>query len=243
MSNVLLVEDLQECQLVVRRALASSDIQLSVTGSVQEALKFLASEQRTTPDLVILDLSLPDGEGFTILEELRSKIGSDVPVFLLTSDAELDSKITAFNLGADDYLIKPISGIELRARVEMRLKKTSKDRKLGSTINRGRLTLDLSLMRTSIVESGRARTVSLTAKEFKILALLAQKPNLVYTRQELISNVWGPAVHVIDRTVDSHIFGLRKKLGALSGLIECIPHVGYRFKDDASENATPSEAI
>lgn len=228
MYKILLIEDLQECQLVVKRAFANSSIHLCTAETVKQALEVLSKSEEKF-DLIILDLGLPDGDGLMILEKIRIEFKLQTPIFLLTVRSDLDSKVTAFNLEADDYLIKPISPIELKARVEMRLKKNQSFTQSKELIKKGSLTLDTTLMRASIDQGSESKILPLTGKEFKILALLLKNEGQVYTRQDLLNSVWGNSVHILERTVDSHIFGLRKKLGDYAGLVECIPHVGYRY--------------
>ena len=234
MFKVLLVEDIEECQLVVKRALANAGCELVIASTLKDALE--KARSNTDFHLTILDIGLPDGEGMSVLEEMRHSRPL-MPIFLLTSFNDLDSKVTAFNLGADDYLVKPISAIELRARVEMRLKKTHAVLTPQTTIRKGGLALDLSVLRAHIESEGEAHPLQLTAKEFKILALLMQNEGRVYARQDLVKSIWGNDVHILERTVDSHIFGLRKKLKAHSACIECIPHVGYRFLSNPAESS------
>lgn len=240
MHRVLLVEDLEECQVVVKRALANTSIELTTVSTLKKAFEIIRSTKGFKFDLLILDLGLPDGDGITLLEEVRSREGGQTPVFLLTSHSELDAKVTAFNLGADDYLIKPISGVELRARVEMRLKKSGSFNKSKNQIVKGDLVLNISLLRASIKSGEQEKNIPLTAKEFKILAHLAQNEGTVFTRQDLVKSVWGD-VHILERTVDSHIFGLRKKLDAFAGYVECIPNVGYRFITHPQSNPDPKK--
>lgn len=227
MNRVLLVEDSGECQLVVSRALANTNIEVFTTNSQSETLE-LKKKRGANFDLVILDLMLPDSDGFTILEDLKSAgMPAPTPVFFLTSQSELSTKITAFNLGADDYLVKPVSPIELRARVEMRLRKASTV--IADTIRKGELVIEMMVLRASRLINKKQVDLSLTAKEFKILASLVQNENKVFSRSQIVEAVWGPDVHILDRTVDSHIYGLRKKMGPLAHYIECIPNAGYRF--------------
>lgn len=229
MFNVMLVEDLEEAQIVVKRALVNSSINLITKTTVKDSQDFIKSDKFSNMNLVLLDLGLPDGDGFTVLESIRSSANSQVPVFLLTSDDDLDSKVNAFNLGADDYLIKPVSGTELKARIEMRIKKSIGQKVTANQLSNRGLKLDLSLMRASVDINNTFQVLPLTAKEFKILALLMQNEGKVFSRQDLVNSVWGDGVHVLERTVDSHIFGLRKKLNTYANKVECIPNVGYRY--------------
>ncbi len=155
MFKVLLVEDIEECQLVVKCALANAGCELVIASTLKDALE--KARSNTDFHLTILDIGLPDGEGMSVLEEMRHSRPL-MPIFLLTSSNDLDSKVTAFNLGADDYLVKPISAIELRARVEMRLKKTHAVLTPQTTIRKGGLALDLSVLRAHIIQRRSSST-------------------------------------------------------------------------------------
>lgn len=228
MHNVVLVEDSEEYQLIVSRSLANAGIELHIASSYREVAKVVSHLGRSKIDLAILDLVLPDGDGFQVLEDLRrAGMTRETPVFFLSSQTELDSKVTAFNLGADDYIVKPINPVELRARVEMRLKKSKSA--VTDILVRGDLTIEMSLLRGSRRMDGVLKDMQLTAKEFKILAFLVQNENKVFSRANVVEAVWGAGLHVLDRTVDSHIYGLRKKLGPIANYVDCIPGAGYRF--------------
>ena len=227
MDKVLLVEDSVEFQLMVRRSLESSELSVALASSVAEVERLIAMNE-VSYGLAILDLSLPDGDGFEVLEKLRrAGMGKETPVFFLTSETELKSKVTAFHLGADDYLIKPISPVELKARVEMRLAKV---RALhADRIERGDLTVDLTNVTAFRNDGGLLVDLSLTGKEFKLLSFLIRSENHIFSRIELVEAVWGKGLHILDRTVDSHIYGLRKKMGPVANYIESIPQAGYKF--------------
>tara|TARA_B110001454_G_C12723270_1_gene436148 strand:- start:25561 stop:26274 length:714 start_codon:yes stop_codon:yes gene_type:complete len=228
MYKVLLVEDSEESRLVVSKALANSDIALVIADSKQN-LNLLLENQDANFDLVIVDIVLPDGTGFEVFEILQTHgLKKETPVFFLTSSSELESKLLAFNLGADDYLVKPISPVELRARVETKLRKSKQI--TADVITKGDLRVELSLLKAYQVKESRKIEMPLTATEFKILAFLMQNENSTFSQEELIRAVWGKDVHILAKTVVSHVYGLRKKLGAESVYIENIPHVGYRFK-------------
>lgn len=227
MTKVLLVEDSESCHLLVTRALASDAINLDWVKSIGEAKNFLT--ERTAIDLILLDLLLPDGDGISLLHDLRdSESFRFVPIMLLTGKEDLATKIAAFDLSADDYLVKPIDPRELRARVKMRIRKCQQQNHASEILKRGDLRIDLRLMR---VYAGDSQIpIELTAKEFKILTILAQRENVIFSRTELIKAVWGSQTHVIERTVDSHVCGVRKKLGEHSYHIENVPGLGYRFR-------------
>ena len=230
MRRVLLVEDSEEGKLVVERALAGIGIELSIASTCREAINLLSSSSKKF-DLAILDFFLPDGDGFEVLQALRKADESDrVPVYFLTTADELSSKVIAFNLGADDFLIKPINPIELRARIDRGLKRLQSPPQ--DTLRAGPLQIDLRSLRAAIIEKDKTQELHLTGKEFRLLAFLIQNQNKVFTRSELVSAIWGNEVHILDRTIDSHVYGLRKKLGHLSSWIESIPNAGYRFRID-----------
>ncbi|MBC7465631.1 MAG: response regulator transcription factor [Bdellovibrio sp.] len=227
MNKVLLVEDSEEFQVVVKHALADSDVNLSIAGSYEE-LQSLIVASGAEFDLAILDLVLPDSDGFEVLKKLRlAGMKVDTPVFFLTSQNEVSAKVTAFNLGADDYLVKPISPIELRARVEMRLRKGKAV--FNEVITKGDLVIDLVVLRACRLVNQQQIDLSLTSKEFKIVTFLVQNENRIFSRAELVEAVWGVGVHVQDRTVDSHVHGLRKKMGPMFNYVECIYGEGYKF--------------
>ncbi len=228
MNKVLLVEDSEESRLLVSRALANSDIELFIAES-KNGLTNLIKTQGANFDLAVIDIVLPDGTGFEVFEILQTNgMRKDAPVFFLTSSSELESKLMAFNLGADDYLVKPISPIELRARIETKLKKTKIIN--SDVIAKGSLRVELSVLKAYVLKNGQKAEIHLTTTEFKILAFLMQNENTTFSQDELIQSIWGKDVHIIPKTVVSHVYGLRKKLAAESSYIENIPHVGYRFK-------------
>lgn len=228
MHKILLIEDTLECQLVVNRALLNMEAHLVISATLDEAFICLKKAENDPFDLIVLDSSLPDGEGIEVLEYLHSNHPDhDAATILLTSNSDLSMKVAAFNLGAEDYLVKPINPIELRARIEMRLRKKKNRRASSKDCVRGMLTLDPSLMKARIQKANGDSEVDLTSKEFKILYRLALNHQKAFSRAELVKDVWGAKVHVLERTVDSHICAIRRKLG--ESFIECIPGVGYRF--------------
>jgi len=174
-------------------------------------------------DVVLLDLGLPDGDGLDVLRELRRT--SDVPVIIATARGDETDRIVGLELGADDYVVKPFSVRELAARVRA----VSRRRRVESSLETGRLVVD----RNRHVVTVDGVVIELTAKEFDLLAVLAEEPGRAVTRQELFSRVWDPVWIGTGKTLDVHIASLRKKLGQAE-LIETVRGVGYRL---ALENA------
>lgn len=174
-------------------------------------------------DVVILDLGLPDGDGLEVLRELRRT--SDVPVIIATARGEETDRIVGLELGSDDYVVKPFSVRELAARVRA----ISRRRRNEPTVGGGRVMVD----RTRHVATVDGEEIDLTAKEFDLLAVLAEEPGRAVSRQELFSRVWDPVWIGTGKTLDVHIATLRKKLGDPS-LVETVRGVGYRLGEGAA---------
>ena len=177
----------------------------------------------TGADVVLLDLGLPDGDGIDVLRELRKV--SDVPVIIATARGDETDRIVGLELGADDYVVKPYSVRELAARIRA----VARRRRVDSTLETGRVVVDRSRHRAMV----DGQEVELTAKEFDLLAVLAEEPGRAVTRQELFSRVWDPVWVGTGKTLDVHVASLRKKLGDAS-LVETVRGVGYRLAVDGT---------
>ena len=173
-------------------------------------------------DVVLLDLGLPDGDGLEVLRELRRT--SDVPVIIATARGDETDRIVGLELGADDYVVKPFSVRELAARVRA----VSRRRRVEPSLDTGRLMVDRAAHRVQV----DGREIELTAKEFDLLAVLAEEPGRAVPRQELFSRVWDPVWVGTGKTLDVHVASLRKKLGD-PALIETVRGVGYRLAVDS----------
>lgn len=230
MHRILLVEDSESSLKVVESALNGEQILLVVARTIAEA-RTITTEQ-TNFDLVLLDISLPDGEGSSLMEHWQSSPRMRrTPVIILTGKEDVESKVAAFALGADDYIVKPVSPRELRARVEARLRRAVN---APEVIRRGPLALHFPMMRATVVRDGVESPIELTAKEFRLVALLAQNEGQIYSRSELVKAVWGRDMDVVNRTVDSHICGARRKLGPAGKYIESVTGSGYRFVGESN---------
>jgi two-component system catabolic regulation response regulator CreB len=191
-------------------------------------------EAAAEADLLILDLTLPDGSGLELLREIRS--GAKTPVIILTSrDTEVD-RVVGLELGADDYVVKPFSPREVVARVKAVLRRTSEQAAGaigGEAANgAGRHPIQVDVDRRQATVDGRPLNLSKT--EFDLLACLASAPGRVFTRERLLDRVWGDDAAVTDRTVDAHLKAVRRKLvatGADADLIETVRGVGYRVRE------------
>lgn len=222
---VLLVEDSKEIHRMVEQAVAGALIDLVWAQSVGEAADILSTQ---TPDLVLLDIELPDGNGV----EFCSRIQLDhpeIPVFFLTGHDELSEKIMGFSAGADDYITKPFNPLELRARIEAKLKKIEIIKRSSDYYRWREIEIDKAKQEVSILQSGEFSPIELNALEFKILMYFATRPGVVVERDSMLNDIWGEDVHVYSRSVDTHVSKLRKKLGDQSSLIESVHGAGYKF--------------
>jgi len=228
MQKILVIDDAEEIAVSVEAALSSSLVDVDAAYTVKEAL---AKTSAYLYDLIIIDIMLPDGDGFDLLLKIRNLEGyAQVPVVFLTGREDVSSVVSAFSLGAEDYIVKPFHLLELRARIERRLvHREVKPVNQGSEdqIIAGQLVISPLSQRVKL--RGKADFIPLTAREFKILLLLVKSPDHVFSRKNILDKVWGSDITVTDRTVDAHICYLRKKLQQFSGSIESVSGEGYRF--------------
>ncbi len=182
-----------------------------------------------TPDLLLLDLMLPDMDGFEVCKTLRSQERfASIPIIMLTARAEETEKILGLELGADDYVTKPFSPRELVARVKAVLRRQGGKEHAPRTIHVGQgIVMDLEKFE---VEGDNGK-IELTATEFRILQFLASRKGRVFSRDAILEHLWGNEKMVLDRTVDVHIKHLREKLGPAGKLIGNVRGVGYKLEE------------
>lgn len=230
--KILIVEDDASQQLIISKAL-SANYQLSLVESFNKAAELI--ETVKDYQLFILDIMLPDGDGFELCAQVRMQEAYEqTPVIFLSSKDEVRSKVLGFSLGADDYIVKPCDPMELRARVESKIKKNQAKLRSQRSLTEGQLYFDLD--RQSVYENGRSgaegEKIDLTPLEFKLLYYLAKNKDIVYSRNQILEEVWGDQTHVLDRSVDTYVASLRKKLGGQSHYIKSVHGVGYKFTTD-----------
>jgi DNA-binding response OmpR family regulator len=189
--------------------------------TVERAASGRAALEASGADLVLLDVGLPDVDGFSVCRELRSR--SDVPIIMVTAKGEEVDRVVGLELGADDYIVKPFGFRELLARIRAVTRRTSERRQTRS-VRVGALELDVRGRRARI----DGRELDLTPKEFDLLALLAREPGAVVSRAEILQEVWQTTWFGSAKTIDVHVAGLRKKLGD-PAWIETVRGIGLRL--------------
>ena len=193
-----------------------------------DALAFIKFLDRRLPDLAILDVMLPDLDGFDVCRQLKGDPRTaGVPVIMLTAKGDETDRVVGLELGADDYITKPFSVRELAARVKAVMRRGAERALAGQTWVGRDLAIDP--LKFEVLASGKK--VDVTSTEFKILAFLASKPGRVFTRDQILNHLWGSEKAVVDRTIDVHIRNLRAKLGKAAEHIKNVRGVGYKVEE------------
>ena len=223
--RILIVEDEESITVPLSEALASEGFDTSVAGTVADALE---EARRLDPDLVLLDVMLPDGSGYDVCRELRRS--SQVPIIMLTARGEETDRVVGLELGADDYVVKPFSARELTARIGAVLRRAA-----AASAARGAGPLEIGELRLDRHRRSvtlRGRGLDLTRREFELLELLMREAGSVVTRERLIDEVWDVNWFGSTKTLDVHVSSLRRKLGEDSlapRYIHTVRGVGFRF--------------
>ncbi len=230
--RVLVVEDEAEIRELIVLHLMREGLKVDAVENAEEALLMIEQNKYM---LIALDWMLPGQSGVQLAKDLRAQ-GRDLSILMVTAKAESHNIVEGLEAGADDYLSKPFEITVMMARVRALIRRTKRqnlleknsERKNSAQIDFGPLTMNSE---TFEVRAGE-EILALTPSEFKLLLTMAQNRGRVLTRDSLIEHVQGEGVSVVGRTVDTHIFGLRKKLGAASEMIETVRGIGYRIKMD-----------
>jgi DNA-binding response OmpR family regulator len=225
MKKVMVVDDEPKIVQLARDYLEHAGFVVVVAHDGKAAL---ATARAQNPDLVVLDLGLPELDGLDVARTLRAE--SNVPIVMLTGRSEESDKLVGLELGADDYVTKPFSPKELVARVRAVLRRTERPRSASEIVRVGDVTLDVPRMRTTVAD----RTVTLTPTEFQLVATMAREPGRVFTRSQLLDAVHGVAFESYERAIDAHVKNVRQKLEpdpATPRYVLTVYGVGYRFAD------------
>ena len=226
-SRVLVVDDEKLIVKGIRFSLEQDGMEVTCAYDGEEALTFAREQQF---DIILLDIMLPKLSGFEVCQQIREF--SNVPIIMLTAKGDDMDKILGLEYGADDYITKPFNILEVKARIKAIIRRTAKQEKKADTAGRiqaGDMTIERDNRRVYI----EGREINLTAKEFDVLELLATHPNQVYSREKLLTMVWGADYPGDARTVDVHIRRLREKVETNSSEPKYVHTkwgVGYYFK-------------
>ncbi|PKN56127.1 MAG: DNA-binding response regulator [Deltaproteobacteria bacterium HGW-Deltaproteobacteria-14] len=186
-----------------------------------------------TPDLILLDLMLPDMPGTEVCRQIRADARTrKIPLIMVTAKSDEIDRVVGFEVGADDYVVKPFSVRELLLRIRAVLRRAQPVALKEDTLSLGRLRIDIPGHKVWVEEE----PVRLTALEFKLLQTFVERKGRVQTRESLLSDVWGMEADITTRTVDTHVKRLRDKLGAAGTYIETIRGVGYRLQTEPGED-------
>jgi two-component system, OmpR family, phosphate regulon response regulator PhoB len=238
MARILVVEDEKDLQELVAYNFRQAGHAVTIVGSGREAL---AAVQTQRPDLVLLDLMLPDVSGLEICRKLKGDTATrEVPIIMVTAKGDEVDRVVGFELGADDYVVKPYSLRELLLRVDAVLRRTTTPAPAGGqgVHSFGRLRVDRDAHRVWVDDE----EVTLTALELRLVSTLLERRGRVQSRSALLDDVWGMSGEVTTRTVDTHVKRLREKLGAAGAYIETVRGVGYRFAPHADQSAGAGSA-
>jgi DNA-binding response OmpR family regulator len=224
--RLLLVEDDNHVAAALSAVLARHGFRVLHARNGHEALRALPPEQEEPFGVILLDLGLPDQDGYELCGKIRKR--TTTPVIMVTARADVRSRIHGLNLGADDYVVKPYDTGELLARIHAVARRTTAGDDTGAipafAVTLGPVEIQLPTRRVSV----RGAEIQLTRKEFDLLALLAQRPGVVFRREQIISVGWQSSWEGTGRTLEVHVASLRSKLH-LPALIETVRGVGYRL--------------
>lgn len=228
--KVLVVDDEKDIVDILKYNLErENEFEVYTAKDGKDALELI---EHVTPDLILLDIMMPEVNGFEVCKQLKNNPETaKIPVIFLTAKENEIDEILGLEIGADDYISKPISPRKVLARIKSVIRRTSSDfekpLKLEDNIKFRNLEIDSSCHSVRINE----REVFFPKKEFQLLHFLLSNRGKVYSREILLNQIWGENIYVVDRTVDVHVAKVREKLGEYSDYIETIKGLGYRFKD------------
>ncbi|GAC1576101.1 MAG: response regulator transcription factor [Candidatus Dormibacteria bacterium] len=228
--KILIIEDDAQNRQVLRLSLQPQNYELVEASTGDDGLARARGEH---PDLILLDINMPGMSGLDVCRKLRSE-GSLVPIIMLTAKSDTIDKVVGLEVGADDYVTKPYEVRELLARIGAHLRRGDAVAEVAPAGNRREFPgLAIDISRRQAWRDGQE--VTLTVTEFNVLALLTGRPGHVFSRSDLLRDVWGYEVDIETRTVDAHVYRLRKKIEVDSErprYIHSVPGVGYRFAVD-----------
>ncbi|MES3630222.1 MAG: response regulator transcription factor [Longimonas sp.] len=225
---VLIVDDEQDLLSLLKYNMEQEGFE---TALAKDGVEALEKARALEPDLIVLDVMMPRLDGIQVCEQLRKDAHlRTTPIMMLTARSEEDDQVQGLDVGADIYLSKPVSVSVILSQARALLRSAERYDTPPDQLTVHTLTIDRDrYLVYQEQENGSSKEMRMPRKEFELLYFLASHPGKVFSRQEILDNVWGPDVYVVDRTVDVHIRKIREKVG--SALIETVKGVGYRFKE------------
>ena len=221
MKNILIVDDEPDIREILRYNLEKAGFNITEAVNGDDALDKVSKDL----DLAILDIMMPGRDGYEVCRKIREQ-GNTVPIVFLTAmDREFD-EVRGLEVGGDDYVRKPFSPRMLIARINAILRRVDQISSKGTSISFG----DLEINTLTYIAKLENNELHLPRKEFELLAFFMNQPNIIFSREELLSRIWEEDVFVVDRTIDVHINRIRSKLGIYKNWIETVKGVGYRFR-------------
>ena len=230
MLTLLIVEDDHSIRTMLTRFLTSKNYHVNEAEDAEQALDFLA---KTNPDLILLDWMLPNLSGPQLIKMIRNNtVQKDIPIIMLTARSEEADKIEGLEVGADDYMSKPVALQELHARIKALIRR-SQGLNTHKTIDINSLSLDPANNLLTI----QGQSIKIGMTEFRLLHYLMRKPNRLHSRAHLLDQVWGQGIFIEERTVDVHILRLRKILKpyGVDDMVQTIRGAGYRLSERLNE--------
>ncbi len=225
MNRIFLLEDDREIQRMLKEYLEKNKFSLETFSNAESLYVFLRKEK---PDLILLDLMLPDADGIEVCKYLKSKEEyENIPIIIISAKTEEMDRVIGLEIGADDYICKPFSLRELLARIKVILKRKEKKEEMQPL----ELPCGLKIDPEKFKVFYKNFEISLTNTEFKILYLLVSKKGIVFSREKILENLWGFEKEIYERTIDVHIKNLREKLKGAGKFIKNIRGVGYTFEE------------
>ncbi|MEZ4368778.1 MAG: response regulator transcription factor [Kofleriaceae bacterium] len=230
LGSVLVIEDEVDLATTLEYNLKTEGYQTRLAHTGKAGLEAALAEP--PPDVIILDLMLPDLSGTEVCRRLREHERTrDIPVLMCTAKGSEIDRVVGFEVGADDYIVKPFSVREVLLRIRAVLRRAQRPDAEAEVLRFGRLKIDREAHRAWVDDA----ELGLTALEFRLLYAFLSRKGRVQSREALLSDVWGIDADVTTRTVDTHVKRLREKLGDVGEYIETLRGVGYRFKDEPDE--------
>ena len=220
-AHILIVDDEPDIREILRYNLEKAGFNITEAVNGDDALDKVSKDL----DLAILDIMMPGRDGYEVCRKIREQ-GNTVPIVFLTAmDREFD-EVRGLEVGGDDYVRKPFSPRMLIARINAILRRVDQISSKGTSISFG----DLEINTLTYIAKLEGNELHLPRKEFELLAFFMNQPNIIFSREELLSRIWEEDVFVVDRTIDVHINRIRSKLGIYKNWIETVKGVGYRFR-------------